>query len=34
MLEHNSFYVSEGIDFNKTDGSYECTVCHYCTFLK
>ena len=33
MLYFNRINVSEGIVVNKTSGSKECDVCHYCYFL-
>ena len=26
--------MSEGIDFSRTNGSNECSICHYCYFLE
>ena len=33
MLHYDRIDVSEGIDVNKTNGSKECNICHYCYFL-
>ena len=33
MLEYERIDVSEGIDFNKSDKSKECDICHYWYFL-
>ena len=32
MLIYKRVDVSEGIDFDKTDKSKECTICHYWVF--
>ena len=32
MLWHDSIDISEGIDFNKTNASKECKICHYWYF--
>ena len=29
MLEYDRINIVEGIDFNKTDASKECNICHY-----
>ena len=29
MLQYNRIDISEGIDFEKTSASKECTLCHY-----
>ena len=29
MLEYDRIDISEGIDFNKTNGSKECDICNY-----
>ena len=34
MLEYDRIDISEGIDFNKTNLSKECDICHYWYFLK
>ena len=37
MLEYKRIDVSEGIDFSRIkwkQGSRECSICHYCYFLK
>ena len=34
MLEYYRIDVSEGINFNKTDGSREHIICHYLYFLE
>ena len=33
MLEYETIDVSEGIDFNKSDKSKQCDICHYWYFL-
>ena len=33
MLEYNKIYISEGMDFDKTNASKECDICHYWYFL-
>ena len=33
MLRYYRIDVSAGIENNKTDGSCECIICHYCYFL-
>ena len=33
MLEYDRIDISEGIDFNKTNASKECDICHYWYFL-
>ena len=33
ILEYDKIDVSEGIDFNKTNASKECDICHYWYFL-
>ena len=33
MLEYERIDISEGIDFNKTNASKECCICHYWYFL-
>ena len=33
MLYYDRTEVSEGIYVNKTSGSKQCTICHYCSFL-
>ena len=33
MLEYDRIDVSAGADVNKTNGSKECGICHYCYFL-
>ena len=32
MLEYERIDISEGIDFDKTNKSVECMICHYCYF--
>ena len=32
MLEYDRIDISEGIDFNKTNLSKECDICHYWYF--
>ena len=34
MLEYNRIDMSEGIDFNKNNGSHNCIICHYWCFLE
>ena len=34
MLEYDRIDLSKGIDFNRISGSRECSICHYCYFLK
>ena len=31
-LKYDRIYISERIDFNKTNPSKECDICHYCYF--
>ena len=33
MLEYGKIDVSEGIDFNRTSSSKECSICHHWNFL-
>ena len=33
MLQYERIVISEGIDFDKSDKSKECMICHYC-YLK
>ena len=33
MLGYNKIDISEGIDYNKTNESKECDICHYWYFL-
>ena len=33
MLYHDRFYVSEGMDINKTSALRECNICNYWYFL-
>ena len=32
MLQYERIDISEGIDFDKTNKSRECMICHYCYF--
>ena len=32
MLQYERIYISEGIDFDKSDKSKECMICHYWYF--
>ena len=32
MLQYERIYISEGIDFDKTNKSVECMICHYWYF--
>ena len=32
MLQYERIVISEGIDFDKSDKSKECMICHYCYF--
>ena len=32
MIEYEEFYISEGIDVNKTNLSKECDICHFWYF--
>ena len=34
MLEYDRTELSKGIDVNKTDGLYNCIICHYWYFLE
>ena len=29
MLQYDRIYISESIDFDKTNKSVECMICHY-----
>ena len=31
-LKYDRIYISERINFNKTNPSKECDICHYCYF--
>ena len=33
MLEYDRIDILGGIDFNKTNASKECNICHYCYVL-
>ena len=32
MLQYERSHISKGIDFDKSDNSKECMICHYCYF--
>ena len=32
MVQYDRIDISEGIDFDKSDKSKECMICHYCCF--
>ena len=34
MLQYERIDISEGIDFDKTNKSVECMICHYCHLFK